>query len=524
MSKKRKVATDFIHKMDQIKSDIVQEVEKLVDQLKPTAMASEAPQPKFSKSQQEAHDAAVIKRLNILATGPAGTGKSYLFGFIYDALVALGLEVSRVASTGIAAVNVQGTTWHAFMGIGLAKDSVAELVIKIQKNEDLNDALTECDVLMIDEISMVDPLYFAKCDQVLKMIRGSNKPFGGIQMIAFGDFLQLPPVSKDNQHDDDDDAVLPSHRKRLRHEPEQQRFHQPVQTTQKKIDFVFELKLWNDTFQETIELDTIFRQTDNAFRSLLNRARIGQLNLEDETILKSRVGAPVLNPVRLRSYKKHVEALNTVHINNIKSPEVIFYSSKGYKWKNPAHQSHDLSPYQESLIQRLVKDCPAPAYQKLKIGARVMFLWNEDVELGLVNGALGEIVAFLQEESPSFQGDTRKYNLPQVKFDRDGSIHTVKPHRFIAKDRNLGEAWTFRTPLKVAASMTIHKSQGMTLDQEETSLGDSIFEFGQSYVAISRCTTLEGLSLSDFDPQSFKAHPKALMFYKRLRDKKKASR
>jgi len=475
---------------------------------------------KFDKTQKWAFDSAVTKRQSVCITGPAGTGKSFLYGLIYDFLSGMNLKVVRCATTGIAAVNIGGTTWHQWMGIGLATKSIDELVVKIEADKDLLEALTECDVLMIDEMSMCDPLYFAKCSKILGIIRKKpNKPFGGIQMIAFGDFLQLPAITEDVStiDMDDDDDSRPYKQAKVAFK-DRVPFTRP---TVNRIEFVFELKLWGETFQETIELDTIFRQTDNKFRAILNRMRFGTLNADDIRILRTRVNAKLDNPIELRSFRKEVNELNHQHLMNIDSPIELFYSSRGYKWKDPSKQNKDLSAYQNGLLKRLAKDCPAPEFLKLKLGIRVMLLWNEDVEKGLVNGAQGEVIRFDDVCKPQYVGDERKFKIPIVRFDRDGLEHAVKPHRYMVQDRDVGDAFVFRTPLRPSAAVTIHKAQGLQFPKVRTRADESIFSFGQTYVAISRVTTLEGLSLLGFNPDHCRAHPKALVYYKRLTERKK---
>jgi ATP-dependent DNA helicase PIF1 len=498
--------------------------------------------PSFSPTQQEALTKAK-RRLNLVITGPAGTGKSFLYRCIFEFLVSLGLLVVRTATTGIAAVNVGGTTLHDFFGVGLGEASIDSMVHKVEQDDDLLAAWTDTDTLMCDEMSMLNPLYFAKMNEVAKRVRKSNKPFGGMQLIMFGDFLQLPAILKNDKHlklengqdsdDDDDDgaeATLPSQRhaeaaaaKRQRTggpEGMYDRFARPADNNAK--EFVFELALWEITFQETVELETIFRQTDDRFRALLNRARIGQLSEQDIRMLKARENVVLPKAVKLRSYRKDVQALNEAHIKSIAGEEYKFYSSHGYKWKDASMQGSELSPYKENLVKRLCKDCPAPAFLKLKVGVRVMFLHNENVSLGLVNGAQATVIDMQEFEVNGFVGDIRKYAVPIIQMERDGYKHTAKRICFMAQDRDVGYAYTWRIPLRLSAALTIHKSQGLQFDETDNRLDRSIFAMGQAYVGLSRNTSLEGLSIvGEFDPDCVKAHPKALMYYKLLRDKKR---
>ena len=402
--------------------------------------------------QQRATDAVASGR-NVLITGPGGTGKSFLLEHL-KGVAAYGLDVA--ATTGIAALNVGGTTIHAWAGLGLADMPVDDIVGSIQTRPRVMRRIREAEQLAIDEISMASAELVDVLDQVMRKVRMNGEPFGGCQMLFFGDFLQLPPVNKDG----------------------------------KETRFAFEAKAWKEADVETVEMTTVVRQADAGFAALLHRVRRGVPTAEDLEVLRSRVSAarPTdgFEPVRLFNTNRDVDSFNWEHLVNKCSGDGYEYEAKdtGEEWQ----------------LAKLRKDCIAPQRLTLRIGAQVMLLKNY-FDLGLVNGSVGVVTEF------------DALGMPVVVF-KNGVRWTAEHNVWEMKQGWQVVASRRQLPLRLAWGITIHKSQGMTLELLEADL-EKCFERGQAYVALSRAKTLEGLFLTGLNPSSIIAHEKALRFYSR---------
>lgn len=404
---------------------------------------------------------------NVLITGPAGTGKSFLLNLIREQY-----RLPVTATTGIAAVNVSGQTIHSWAGLGLGTESAFDITQQIVKAQGrhLNNIVKNTQ-LAIDEISMMSGSLFSKIDGIFKFIKNrSEEPFGGIQLIMFGDFLQLPPVSRDSQE-----------------------------------QFCFETKEWEEAEVKVITLTTTHRQSDKHFIDALLSMRVGNCTPHVSSILQSRYQQkdpnPDIKPVILYTTNKDVNNENDKQIAFVQSPLVTYISmsgsKKGFK-------------YAETNLE---KNCLAPNTLNLKIGAQVMLLYNLDINRGLVNGSLGKIEDFVVDtDQDSGILCTKKY--PLVKF-TNGETQVITTHAWECVDPQEGViAWYKQIPLKLAYSLTVHKTQGMTLDKIKVYLQDC-FAPGQAYVAVSRVKTLEGLFVESGSPTSIMAHPKALEFYEK---------
>jgi ATP-dependent DNA helicase PIF1 len=458
-----------------------------------------APAPKFSKTQQEAFEEVVVERKSAFITGPAGTGKSFLEDKIYDAMTGQGLQVRKTASTGNAAFLIQGVTLHSWIGAGVPSPTatVAELVAKVSKKKDIVEDIQTTDVLMSDEISMQEPSYFALAERVVAHVRGRpDLPWGGLQTIFFGDFLQLPPIKPDHI---------------VKAEANEGRV---------KIDFVFELKkAWTDKIETVVELETIFRQNDDLFTGILNRARFGKNTPRDFLVLNGRVNAPVENCMELRAYRKEVEVINQRHIDSLDTQQPYsFYAASGYECNDPDEQRDELTWAQEEVLRELRKSCPVETVLTLKRGCRVIHRANVDVVKGLINGTAGFIEDFIEDEEKS--SEEQRYYIPVMRTD-NGQVFPIKRFKFMAPDRGNGFAWIMQTPLVLGAACTVHGAQGRTIERARFPLDRSLFAESSAYVLLSRLKSLEGLSLvGAVDPDCFKPHFKALKFYKRQREKR----
>ncbi|XP_066480151.1 ATP-dependent DNA helicase PIF1 [Tiliqua scincoides] len=399
---------------------------------------------------------AILSGKNVFFTGSAGTGKSYLLKKIVASLPPNGTFAT--ASTGVAACQIGGTTLHAFAGIGSGKAPLHQCT-ELAQRPGVRQQWLSCRHLIIDEISMVEGEFFDKLEAVARAVRKCEDPFGGIQLIICGDFLQLPPVSK--------------------------------ATSQPK--FCFQTKSWRKCIHLNMELTEVRRQTDKAFISLLNAVRLGRCTEEVTRQLTltatHKVERDGILATRLCTHKDDVELTNARRLQELPGEPRSF-------------KAVDSDPV---LMNILDAQCPVSSMIELKQGAQVMLTKNLDVSRGLVNGARGVVIGF----------ETEGKGLPKVRF-LCGITNVVGLERWVIK----GPGGTYlsrqQLPLKLAWAISIHKSQGMSLDCVEISLA-RVFEHGQAYVALSRARSLMGLRVLDFDPNVVRANPYVLQFYGQLR-------
>ena len=416
----------------------------------------------LSEKQKNAYD-LMIRGFNIFLTGPGGTGKTEiikLFCKEYEKLKKIGVT----STTGTSAILINGTTIHSYLGIKLGKDSVESLYLKISNSPFVLKRWTELNCLIIDEISMLDPDLFDKLELLARKLRKNEKPFGGIQLILTGDFLQLPCVNSDN--------------------------------------FCFESKSWSKCIDEVIYLTDIFRQSDSTFQECLNEIRIGTLSDKTINILKSRMGIKLKNdygiiPTKLYCLNKDVDFENQKQLDKLllKNEDLEFFEYElDYKILKPGFKFVDEKINKLSLVSRKLELC---------IGAQVMLLVNLDLFNGLANGSRGVIIDFDKED-----------NYPIVKF-LSGLELKIEPYTWVIEENGVKLLNVIQLPLKVSFAISIHKSQGISLDFAEIDLGN-VFEYGQAYVALSRIRNLDGLSIKKLDISRIISHPKALEFYNSL--------
>ncbi len=425
---------------------------------------------------------------NIFLTGGGGVGKSYLLSVIYTEFPGLKKKLISIknpesiaklpriqmcALTGCAALLLghKAKTLHAWAGIGLGKGSVSELYTKIRRNQKAYKNWLCTDLLIIDEISMMTAELLDKLNEIGKKIRANRRPFGGIQVLLVGDFYQLPPVNKGNE------PTL----------------------------FAFESEAWKEAIKTTIELTHIQRQKDEIFQQVLKEARTGSLSKESCEILCGCQGRNwkenKIRPTLLFPRRAEVEMINDSNLRAIQGRRYTYKARLVYDGKIPEGFTESDENFQKVLN---FFDSEA-AYNKeleLILNAQVMLIANTDPDLGLVNGSRGVIVGFCSLTE-----------LPIVEF-VNGVKKTVGTHCWPIEDYEfISRA---QVPLRLAYAVTIHKSQGATLDSALVDIGSGNFEFGQAYVALSRARSLEALYVYDFDPIAFKAHPKVKEFYKTL--------
>ena len=417
----------------------------------------------LSERQQKAYD-LIVNGENVFLTGAAGCGKSYIIKEIYRFYLDR-KQVAITSTTGTSAILIDGVTLHSYLGIGLGNASAESLILMIKKNSQAYKRWRDLDILIIDEISMLSPILFDKLEMIGRYIRKQDVPFGGIQLILSGDFLQLPVVGE--------------------------------------IDsFCFDASTWNKCIKQEniIYLNENFRQSDALFRKCLDEIRIGNMSEETISILKSKVGAKLENdlgilPTKLYSLNRDVDFENNNELDKLVSKnENLSFIEYELKYDVLKHGLRNVE-------EKLKKSCNAPFIIQLCVGAQVMLLYNLDLEQKLVNGSRGVIVHFESE-------------FPKVRF-LNGVEMLITPKTWTLEEN--GESilqWT-QIPLKVAFAISTHKSQGMTIDYAEVDLSN-IFENSQAYVALSRVKSLQGLSIKNYNSLCIRSHPRAIDFYKKL--------
>ncbi len=401
---------------------------------------------------------------NILVTGGAGTGKSHLLSFLKRKYASSGLEVA--ASTGIAAVNIGGSTIHSWAGIGLANMPVDKIIENIfsAKLSKVRRRIKQTKTLAIDEISMISADVFEILDKVFRAVRENDKPMGGMQIILFGDFLQLPPISRDSYNS----------------------------------NFCFSSGAWEGLNLQTFILQQVFRQDDTKFIKVLNNLRFGILDEEDQEILESRIQAKDKNlatkPTVLTTHNYKVEKINETELKKIPRTE-ISYAAQYFG-----------APERAEFLK---KNCLAPEVLKLKIGAQVMMIKNTYQKEGIINGSLGIVKEF-----------SSKKNYPVIEF-VGGKIITIGPEEWLLekydehKKELIAEAGVNQIPLILSWAMTIHKSQGLTLDKISCDLSE-VFSPGQIYVALSRARALSGVFIESINFKKITSNRDAVKFYEGL--------
>ncbi|XP_004687737.1 PREDICTED: ATP-dependent DNA helicase PIF1 [Condylura cristata] len=413
------------------------------------------PKPQLSE-EQAAVLRVVLKGQSIFFTGSAGTGKSYLLKRILGSLPPTGTVAT--ASTGVAACHIGGTTLHAFAGIGSGQAPLAQCVALAQR-PGVRQGWLNCQRLVIDEISMVEADLFDKLEAVARAVRQQNKPFGGIQLIICGDFLQLPPVTKGS----------------------------------KPPQFCFQAKSWRKCVPVTLELTEVWRQADQTFISLLQAVRLGRCSDEVTRQLQAtaahKVGRDGIVATRLCTHQDDVALTNERQLQELPGEIHSF-------------EAMDSDPEQARTLDA---QCPVSQLLQLKLGAQVMLVKNLAVSRGLVNGARGVVVGF----------EKQGRGLPQVRF-LCGVTEVICADRWTVQASGGQLLTRQQLPLQLAWAISIHKSQGMSLDCVEISLG-RVFASGQAYVALSRARSLQGLRVLDFDPMVVHCDPRVLRFYATLR-------
>lgn len=382
---------------------------------------------------------------NVFLTGAAGCGKTFLMNKYIEYLKAHGIDVAVTASTGIAATHVNGRTIHSWCCMGIEDRMDGAQIEALKDNEPLYRRIRHAKALIIDEVSMLNANRLDLVDQICKAFRQDMRPFGGMQVILCGDFFQLPPVTARAG----DDGRLAA-----------------------------ESAAWHSMRLHVCYLEEQHRQDDQRFLKVLNEIRGNTVSDATRAMLSERLHAPTqwsVRPTRLSTHNSGVDEENARELRKLPGDPVVFeMHTKGV-------------PH---LVESLKEGCLAPERLALKAGAAVMFVKNNFSE-GYANGTLGTVTHFEEERG-----------YPVVATASGGTI-IARPERWIIEDGATVLASVSQIPLRLAWAITVHKSQGMSLDCAEVDLRNT-FEYGMGYVALSRVRSLEGITLTGLNPMALK--------------------
>ena len=384
---------------------------------------------------------------NVFITGSAGTGKTYLLNLYTQYLKERRVYPTIVAPTGIAASHLGGQTIHSFFALGI-RDSIDEGYLEfLMDKKYLKTRFSKLKLLIIDEVSMISPEIFSSMDLILRGFKGTDTPFGGVQVVISGDFFQLPPVN---------------------------RLH-------KDKRFAWQSTSWKALELQTCYLQEKFRQDDDRLIQILDDIRSGQISATSEALLESRHEKvlTVNTPTKLYTHNVDVDSINLEELNKLEGEAKHFVCEHKGSEKN---------------IEKIFKSSLLLEELVLKKGAVVIFIKNNSEE-GYVNGTTGIVQSFSPIDTMPIvittDGKKIKLDLEDWSLENDSGkvIATVS-----------------QVPLRLAWAITIHKSQGMTLDAAEIDLSKT-FETGQGYVALSRIKNIEGLRLMGLNPMALRVDP-----------------
>lgn len=390
---------------------------------------------------------------SVFLTGPAGSGKTFLLKRFIKYLHAKGKKVSVTATTGLAATHLNGRTIHSWAGIGIKTELDTAILDKIYSNKLMLNDIKKTEVLIIDEVSMLHDYRLDMIDEVCRRIRDkSDQSFGGLQVVLSGDFFQLPPINKSKEESG---------------------------------GFIVNAQAWHELKPAVCYLNEQYRQTgDNDLIEILNALRNNSLNEQHILKLQSRQLPNPGDLTELHCHNLDIDHVNQNRLNKLEGREYVFRGSKKDLTKD------------ESLVMQLIKNCIASEELRLKRGALVMFVKN-DIDGSYINGTLGKVVGFQTANG-----------YPVVETNSGRIIRTDRATWTI--ERNGLDLASFKQiPLKLAWAITIHKSQGMTLDGAFMDLSKT-FEPGMGYVALSRLKNLKDLYLKSFNQMALKMNPEAL--------------
>lgn len=420
---------------------------------------------------------------NVFLTGAPGAGKTYVLNQFVKQARQRGASVAVTASTGIAATHLNGQTIHSWSGVGVAQVMTDTLLKQIKTRR--GKRIRATDILVIDEISMMHAWLFDMVDQACRAVRRSPEPFGGLQVVMSGDLFQLPPVSNTRR---DRELVAPP--------PELVAMRERYAKAGRNPNgFVTESLIWPELNPVVCYLTEQHRQDTGQLLDVLTDIRQGTVTDTDRQALDTRIGVePAGDDVAISLYpnNRQADALNDSKLAQINEPE---------------HRFEAESSGQVSLIKRLKSTMLAPEMLSLKVGAAVMALRN-DTNQQYVNGSLGTVVDFVS---------TTEGEYPMVDFE-NGHTVIMQPAAWEMMDGETVLASVKQVPLRCAWAITIHKSQGMTLDRARMDLRRT-FAPGMGYVALSRVESMDGLYLDGINERAFLVSPEAVRLDGILRER-----
>ncbi|HYH75687.1 MAG TPA: PIF1 family DEAD/DEAH box helicase [Candidatus Saccharimonadales bacterium] len=396
---------------------------------------------------------------SVLLTGAAGAGKTYVLNKYIRRARKQGKSVAVTATTGLAATHLNGTTIHAWSGMGVHDTFHKRMASNLAKTR--QELIKKADVLVIDEVSMLHDFRLDIVDDILQYVRGIKEPFGGMQVILCGDFFQLPPVNRQDG---------------------------------KQGGFVTSSRAWLQNVFTVCYLETQFRQKDDeAYTTILNGIRAGVLTRSQLQLLQDRSKVamqPDVAYTRLLTVNIDVDSVNHEHLDEL-DEEVHEYEMETRGAKN--------------YVDQLKRSCLAPEVLRLKKGAQVMCIKNAQ-DRKYVNGSLGTVIGF-----------DSLTDYPIVAL-TNGREVTMKVETWELMDGDKKRASLFQLPLRLAWAITVHKSQGMTLDAARIDLSRAFVE-GMGYVALSRVRSLDYLVLEGLNGMALRVSPLAKQIDAELREK-----
>jgi len=406
----------------------------------------------LNPEQTEAFD-VLLGEKNVFLTGAAGTGKSFI---IRHYLKEAEHKTPVVASTGAAAVLVGGCTFHSFFGLGILKGGVEKTVSRALKDKRLVDRILNTKEIIIDEISMIDPEAFYAAEQICRFVLDMKKPFGGLRIIAVGDFYQLPPIQKN-----------------------------------KASFWLFQTQAWASLEFEIINLKKIMRTEDEDFITALNYIRRGECPDFVDKYFSEKKSPPKkdFDGTVLFGRRMHVEGFNDKKLDQIDTPANVYESSVVIKRTS------------KLTVERVLNLSPLPEKISLKIGALVMIRKNHPFGQ-YVNGTLGNI-EYMDSE------------MVKVKTLGGSLIDFAKESFEVLNADGELEATITNFPISLAWASTIHKAQGASIDLISVDLA-GLWERGQAYVALSRAKSAAGLYIENWHPKYIKSDPRVKAFYDSL--------
>ena len=399
---------------------------------------------------------------NVFLTGEPGSGKTYMINEYAAYLREQGIEPAITASTGIAATHIGGTTIHSWSGIGIKTKLDKHELGKIVSNKYIAKRIYHARVLIIDEISMLSAETFSMIDVVCREIKQKTESFGGMQLVLVGDFFQLPPIIKTEKENNAQIAFLGKSSAR----------------------FAYDSSAWERVNPVVCYLTEQYRQDDQNFLSILSSIRRNVFGVNQLRYIETRKikdGSAPNGVPKFFSHNIDVNRVNDEMLASLKGEQRTFLM---------------FSQGPEALIVALKKGCLSPEILRFKVKAAVMFTKNSPKK-GFMNGTLGMIDGF-----------NKVSGYPMIKT-REGKIIEVEPMDWIMEEDGKARAKITQLPLRLAWAITVHKSQGMCLDEATMDLSQ-VFEFGQGYVALSRVRRLSGLYLLGWNDLAFQVHPEIL--------------